>query len=112
MLPYLNNDYFVSSCKKSENFNQSMVKKSQKTLFLGQFWPILAQNGPKNLPKKNLMLSYLKNYYFASSCKNQKILATLWRENYKKPYFWAKLGPFWPKTGQIFFSKKSGSVTL
>ena len=30
------------------------------------------------------------------------------RENRKKPYFWAILGPFWPKTGQKIFFRKIG----
>ena len=30
------------------------------------------------------------------------------RKNRKKPYFWAKNTPFWPKTGKIIFFSKIG----
>ena len=106
MLSYLKNYYFESSCKKSENFSHSMARKSQKTLFWGQFGPILAQNGPKNLPKEILSCHILQIIILKVHEKNQKIFATLWRENHKNPYFGVNLGPFWPNTGQKITEKK------
>ena len=61
MLSYLNIYHFVTSCKKSENSNKSMVKKSQKILFLAPFWPKTGQ--------KKFMLSYPNIYHSISSCK-------------------------------------------
>ena len=51
MLSYLNNCYFVSSCKKSEDFSHSMARKLQKTLFLGKFGPKIRHFGPKRANK-------------------------------------------------------------
>ena len=96
-LSYLNIYYFLSSCKKSENFSHSMARKSQKTLFLGQFGPILAQNGPKNLSKKKIMLSYLNNYYFVSSCKKSENFSSSTARKSQKNFFWANWAHFGPK---------------
>ena len=104
MLSYLNIYYFVTSCKKSENFNKSMERKSQKHLFWGQFGPILAQNRQKNLSKKNLMLSYLNSYYFVSSCKKSENFSHSMARKSQKTLFLGQFGPIWaqngPKTGQ------------
>ena len=116
MLSYLNNYYIVSSCKTSENFSHSMARKLQKTLFLGQFGPILAQNGPKNLPKKKLMLSYLNNYYFVSSCKKSENFSRSVARKLRKTLFLGKFGPkirhFGPKRANKIFFEKSGFVTF
>ena len=110
---YLYKYYFVSSCKKSENFNKSMVKKLQKTLFLdrfgpvsGPFWP---KSGSKNFLKKNLMLPYPKIYYFASSCKKSENFNQSTVRKSQKTLFLGQFGPILAQNGpkKIFRKKKS-----
>ena len=86
-----------------------MAKKSQNTLFWGQFGPILGQNRQKNLPKKNSMLPHLKNFYFVSSCKKSETFSHSMVRKLQKTLF---LGPFWPKAGQKNFSEKINTVTF
>ena len=107
MLSYVNNYYIVSSCKTSENFSNSMARKLQKTLFLGQFGPILAQNGPKNLPKKNLMLSYVNNYYFVRSCKKSENFSNSMVRKLRKTLFLGQFGPILAQNGPKNLPKKN-----
>ena len=78
----LNNYYFLPSCQKSENFNEKMLRKSQKTLFLGQKSAIMGQYGPKKIFRKKRTQSPFNNYYFLPSCQksenfNDKMLRKL-----------------------------------
>ena len=79
-----------------------MARKSQKLYIWANFGPKRA----KKRTEKNFIPSCLNIIILLLHAKNQKILAALWPENHKKPYFWANLGPFWPKTGQKDFSEK------
>ena len=102
-LSLFSNYYFLPSCKKSENFNEQILTKSQKTQFLAQKSAIMGQYGPKNFSDKNELHHHLTTNIFYLRAKNQKILMTKFRENCKKPYFWAKNPPLWANTGQTNF---------
>ena len=67
-----NNYYFLLSCKKSENFNDKMLRKLQKTLFSGQKSAIMAQNGQIRFFFKNRAPSLFKLGNFLSSCKKSE----------------------------------------
>ena len=69
--------YSLPSCKKSENFNDWISRKSQKTLKMGHFGPLLPQNGPKIFFSENRAPSLFEDYNFASSCKKS--------ENFNEP---------------------------
>ena len=103
MLSYLNIYHFVTSCKKSENSNKSMVKKSQKILFLAPFWPKTGQ--------KKFMLSYPNIYHSISSCKkSENFNKSMVRKLQKNPIF----GPIWahfgPKRAKKVTEKKFNAV--
>ena len=106
MLWYLNVYHFVSSCKKSENFNQSMVRKSQKPLFLGQFGPVLAQNGPKKFFPKKWIVSHFNIYYSSNSCKKSENSYDSISRKSQKTLFLGHFGPILAQNGpKKFFSK-------
>ena len=110
MLSYLNTYHFVSSCKKSENCNKSIVRKLQKTQFLGEFGPILAQNRPKKIFQQKSILSHFNIYYSLTSCKKSKKFDDKILRKLEKPYFWAILGQKYAIINKIF-PEKSVSVT-
>ena len=72
----------------------------QKTLFLGIFGPKFAQ---ENFFSKNELIHILDIVILRLRKKNQKNLMDGFLSKSKKPYFWAFLGPNWPK--KIFFLK-------
>ena len=102
-----NNVYFQPSCKKSENFNEQILRKSHKTLFLGQKSAIMGQYGPKKIFRKKQTPSPFNNFYFLPSCKksenfNEQIL----RKSQKTLFLSQKsaiMGQYGPKK---FFPKK------
>ena len=67
----------LPSCKKSESFNNWILRKSQKTLKMGHFGPLLPQNGPKFFFSENRAPSLFEDYNFTSSCKKS--------ENFNEP---------------------------
>ena len=91
---------FYVSEKKIRKFNGWIFNEVQKTLFLGIFGPKFAQ---ENFFSKNELIHILDIVILRLRKKNQKNLMDGFLSKSKKPYFWAFLGPNWPK--KIFFRK-------
>ena len=72
---------------------------------LGPFWPKFA---PKNFFGKIGFHHIWESMITHQCAKNQKKLMIKSRENPEKPYFWAILGPFYPKFAKNFFFLKIG----
>ena len=66
--------------QKTGNFNDKILRKSQKTLFLGQKCPILAQNRPKIFFRKIGLRHFLSSMVLRLHAKNENISMSQSRE--------------------------------
>jgi len=62
----------LTSCKKSEKTNDSILRKIPKTSFLGHFWPFLAIFGQMHFFLKNRAPSVFIIYGPLTSCKKSE----------------------------------------
>ena len=103
---YRNIFRFIASYKKSEKLNSPKLRKWQKAIFRGNFGPILAQNGPKNYPKKFFLHSYPNIYYFIASYKKSENFNSPKSRKWQKAIFRGHFGPILAQNGPKNFPKK------
>ena len=70
----------LTSCKKSENFNDWILRKSQKKLFLGHFCPIWPKTGQKIFFWKIRLRHIVSTIDLHHHAKNHKISSSQSRE--------------------------------
>ena len=98
----------LTSCKKSEKNNDSILRNYWKSLFSVRFGPVLPQFARTRFFLENRALSLLSTYGALTSCKKSEKTNDSILRNYWKSLFSSVLGPFCPNLPEQDFSWKIG----